>query len=182
MADAFTFENLWKQHPEIASDGKPCKNGNNKGQAFTNQCAINMGVAFTECGVNTRKWGIDHCNRARFEEEHRGHVLRAENFANALRKHGNIKGLGSLQKIKPEDFDLSVTGKTGIIFFKDYWRREDSGVKETFANRSGDHIDLWNGSRLTDWFTWIRIQAGFSWEGSFSDYSKSKEVWFWQVL
>ncbi len=28
----------------------------------------------------------------------------------------------------------------------------------------------------------IRIQLGFSIEGSFSDYHDSKEIWFWKVI
>ncbi|WP_429267926.1 T6SS effector amidase Tae4 family protein [Paraburkholderia sp. EB58] len=36
------------------------------------------------------------------------------------------------------------TGRTGIIFFGSYWRR---CLKE--KDPSDDHIDLWNGERLT---------------------------------
>ncbi|PCK06167.1 MAG: hypothetical protein COA42_17580, partial [Alteromonadaceae bacterium] len=58
-----------------------------------------------------------------------------------------------------------ISGKKGIIFFKDYYG----------SNQQGDHIDLWNGSRLTKFKTWI--------EFSFRDgrhYSKAT-VWFWPV-
>lgn len=34
--------------------------------------------------------------------------------------------------------------RTGIVFFKDYWQRNtDFG-----ENRTGDHIDLWDGRGL----------------------------------
>lgn len=94
---------------------------------------------------------------------------------------GYIPGLQKAVKGSPDDFAKKLSGKRGIIFFKDDYQRTNNGKKESFRNRSGDHIDLWNGSRLTDWFTWIKIQAGFSWEGSFSDFGKTKEVWFWRV-
>lgn len=64
------------------------------------------------------------------------------------------------------------------IFFKVFWRRGN----ETFGNRSGDHIDLLNGRRLTDWLSYPRIQLGFSIEGTFSDYHESREIWFWKVI
>jgi hypothetical protein len=76
------------------------------------------------------------------------------------------------------DLTAYLHAQQGIIFFKDFWRRGN----ETIGNRSGDHIDLWNGRRLTDWLSYPRIQLGFSIEGSFSDYHESKEIWFWKVI
>ncbi|PZW63162.1 type VI secretion system (T6SS) effector Tae4 (amidase) [Pseudomonas sp. URMO17WK12:I6] len=101
----------------------------------------------------------------------------AEEIAQAL-SQAKIPGLHAIKKIKPKDFEDDLEGQQGIIFFKDFWRRGN----ETFGNRSGDHIDLWNGRRLTDWLSYPRIQLGFSIEGSFSDYHESKEIWFWKVI
>jgi hypothetical protein len=85
-----------------------------------------------------------------------------------------IHGIGLTRKLNPNTFPSELAGKTGIIFFKDFWVR----TNEAFASRSGDHIDLWNKNRLTDWKTWFLISTVFNTSG---DYSDSKEVWFWEV-
>ncbi len=67
--------------------------------------------------------------------------------------------------------------RTGLVFFQNYWG----------PGMQGDHIDLWNGSRLTDRGSWLRIHARI---GSFgihsilsdvSDMEKAQAVWFWQL-
>lgn len=58
-----------------------------------------------------------------------------------------------------------IFGRKGIIFLKDYYGQ----------NNQGDHIDLWNGKRLTKYASWV--------EFAFRDgrrYSKAT-VWFWPV-
>jgi hypothetical protein len=47
--------------------------------------------------------------------------------------------------------------------------------------KSGDLIDLFHGSRVTERAPWIRIHWGISWDGVWSDFKKSKEIWFWQM-
>lgn len=183
MADAFTFKNLWKHHPEITDNGKACIGGGfDNGNTIGNQCAINVSVAFEKCGVEVGKWGIQLCTLAKKEKSHRNHAVRAEELANEFRKR-SIKGVGSLQKITPEDFNISLAGKTGIIFFKDYWRRK----KETFENRSGDHIDFWDGSKTTS-AGWFRLNMLNSLDLGFinprlqySDLQDSRAIWFWAV-
>ena len=61
------------------------------------------------------------------------------------------------------------------MFFKDYWQRG----KETFDNRSGDHIDLWNKDELTGGSMLTRTIYEFF--GIVSDLNKSKEILFWEV-
>ena len=60
----------------------------------------------------------------------------------------------------------SISGEKGIIFFKDYYG----------PNSQGDHIDLWNGSRLTKFVSWFEfgIRDG-------RHYAKA-DVWFWPVF
>ncbi len=168
-----TFKKLWDSHPTITGEDNPC--ATDRRVNFSDQCAIRVGVALSACGFNTANIpGARHCW---YHKKSAGHVLAAEELANGLIKYP-IAGLGKVQKIDPSKFKNKLAAHKGVIFFKDYWSRNG----ESYRNRSGDHIDLWNGIRLTDWFTWVRIQAGFSWEGRFSDYSKSKEIWFWKVL
>lgn len=38
-------------------------------------------------------------------------------------KNSNFSWLGNLQKINPKSFQDDLDGKTGIIFFNDYWQR-----------------------------------------------------------
>jgi len=67
------------------------------------------------------------------------HILLAEEMAVWLNK-SSFNWLGEVEKISPSSFQDDLDGKTGIIFFKDYWQRGN----ESIPNRSGDHIDLWN--------------------------------------
>ncbi|MGP9826916.1 type VI secretion system amidase effector protein Tae4 [Ectopseudomonas khazarica] len=167
------FKELWESHPTITGEDNPCTTN---GQVnFSDQCAIRIGVALNACGVDTSSIpGVRYCWH---HKKSAGHILAAEELAVALTRY-RIPGLGPVQKIDPSKFKDELISQRGIIFFKDYWLRQG----ESFANRSGDHIDLWNGTRLTDWFSWARIQAGFSWQGTFSDFEDSKQVWFWKVL
>lgn len=102
------------------------------------------------------------------------HILLAEELAQWLCK-ANIGGVGKVEKISPKTFQKDLDDRTGIIFFKDYWQRGN----ENFANRSGDHIDLWNKNKITSSSMFTR---GFlELLGRVSDLNEAKEVWFWEV-
>jgi len=89
-----------------------------------------------------------------------------------------LPGVRATQKIIPgAGFNKRINGKKGIIFLKDYWARSGQTT-----NPTGDHIDLWNGSRLTALTSYFRVRWGITWDGEWSDYHRSKEVWFWEVL
>ena len=171
------FEDLWKHHPTIEGIDNPCStNGKSN---FDNQCAIKVGVALAKCGIKTSSLpGAIHCWHGHDKSE--GHVIRAEELANGLDKLP-VAGLGKTEKIAVGDYHNKLRSKKGIIFFKDYWRREINGKLESHRNRSGDHIDLWNGSRLTDWKTWARVRFNIVIPGVWSNLKQSKEIWFWEV-
>jgi len=147
-----------------------------------------MGVSLTKCDVNTSRIpGAEHCWHK--HDKSLGHIIRAEELAKGLEKYSVfLPGVQKIQKINPKEFKDRLRGKRGIIFFKDYYQRTNNGKKESFRNRSGDHIDLWNGSRLTDFKTWSRIHirmGGFGIHSLFddvSDYEDSKSIWFWRIL
>lgn len=171
------FKQLWGAHATIAGENDPCSTD---GKAnFPDQCAIRVGVALARCNVKTASIpGATHC----WHHEHRkGHILRAEELAKGLTLYP-IAGISRVQKLTPEGYSAAIRGRTGIIFFKDYWRRSHRGREESFRNRSGDHIDLWNGSRLTDWTSWVRVRFGLTIPGVWSDLEDSKGIWFWQVM
>ena len=170
------FNQLWKNHPTIQKETYPCKSTSGK-KNFNDQCAIRMGACLAKSGVNTTK--IVSKNRHCWQHDvSYGHILAAEELANGL-KRCIIPGIQKMDKFDSSQFQRELNHKQGIIFFKDFWQRTINGKKEIFRNRSGDHIDLWNGSRLTDWRTWFAISNVFNTGGA---YGKSKEIWFWRVL
>lgn len=74
-----------------------------------------------------------------------------------------------------------VKGKTGIIYFEDYWQRAGE------QGRTGDHIDLINArgtmASIGAFRTWLRTTfPNFSenW-ADMSDLKRSKKVIFWEV-
>ncbi|GGB22292.1 T6SS effector amidase Tae4 family protein [Agarivorans gilvus] len=164
------FEELWENYPTIQGEKAPCRTNGEKN--FSDQCAIRMGSCLAANGVDTTKL-VSRKRHCWHHELSHGHVLAAEELANGLSRN-RISGIDKKVLVDPLSFQKTISGKSGIIFFKDFWNR--SG--ETFRNRTGDHIDLWNGSRLTDWRTWFFISSTFNTGG---DYSKSKEIWFWRV-
>lgn len=171
------FEELWKNHPTVLNSNDPCEI-NGKPQ-FSNQCAIRVGVALSKCGIDTSKMpGARHCW---YHKKAQGHILAAEDLANSLNKYP-INGIQPAITVDPKTFKNDLKNKKGIIMFKDYWKR----VGE--INPTGDHIDLWNGSRLTDPKSWARIhlRAGsfglHSFIPGWSDLENSKSVIFWRIL
>ncbi len=106
---------------------------------------------------------LDRCPGAKcWSHTGNKHVLRAEELANWLMK-SQLSGFGKKEDINPAEFQKQLAGRTGIVFFKDYWTRKN----ETLEGRSGDHIDLWNYNRITGAsmiyrsvieFFWIRIR------------------------
>jgi hypothetical protein len=49
------------------------------------------------------------------------------------------------------------------------------------TTRTGDHIDLWNGSRMTECFSWLRVHLGVSWDGRWSNFRGSPRTLFWAI-
>jgi hypothetical protein len=167
------FKDLWENHATVSDVDNPCQKDGKP--AFSNQCAIRVGNALALSGYDTSNLpGAEHCWHHPKSE---GHILRAEQLASALM----LKRPSSFAKpesIPVKNFKTHIAGKKGVIFFKDYWLRNS----DPSNSPTGDHIDLWNGSRLTDWTSWIRITTGLSIDGVWSDFGKSKEILFWRVL
>ena len=160
------FEKLWDNFPH----GEPCDG------TFKNQCAIKVGAALAKCGVNTASL-VPEKRHCWFHNTHDGHILSAEELANGLIRT-KIPGINPPQELTPVNYKSVISGKIGIIFFKDYWLRDtDKKDKPT-----GDHIDLWNKNRITDWSSWLRIQFGIVIPDVWSDFEKSKKIMFWSVV
>ncbi|MGL6314486.1 T6SS effector amidase Tae4 family protein [Vibrio sp. WXL103] len=162
---------LWESYPTIQGGEAPCKvNGKKK---FNDQCATRLRVALASYGVKTTN--LVPKGRLRwYHNSFQGHELAVEKLANGLARVP-IGGIQKKAQVVPVTFNKDISGKKGIIFFKDFW----AGNGESFRNLSGVHIDLWSGSRLTDWRTWPLISSTFN-KGR--NYSKSKGIWFWRGL
>ncbi len=170
------FRKLWDSHPYQTSVNDPCSS--NGKPNYSDQCAIRIGATLAKCGVKSNALsGTRHCW---FHSSSEGHILSAEELAGALERT-RLPGSQNIRKIHPDLFKKELIGKTGIIFFKDYWQRTSGNSKESFRNRSGDHIDLWNGYRLAHMRSIVQLYLRIGSIGLGSDHSQSKEIWFWEV-
>jgi Type VI secretion system (T6SS), amidase effector protein 4 len=164
------FEILWGNFPDDKIVKSQCQNKQKDGsKPFGNYCAILLSDCFNKSGISVAKYK-GKC------WSHSGpkHILLAENLANGLRT-SRPKGFGEMIKVTPASFQDELKNKTGVIFFKDYWQRGS----QSFDNRDGDHIDLWNKNEISSSSMFVRSIAEFFRYSS--DLNKSKEVWFWEV-
>lgn len=97
------------------------------------------------------------------------YAIRAQELADWLARLGAVPS--RVEKLSAKEAFDKISDRRGIIFFQNYWG----------AGQQGDHIDLWNVSRLTDWKSWPRIHFHLSWEGVWSDYRAADSVWFWAM-
>lgn len=166
------FDDFWKNHPTVSSSipDNPCSTG--KVKNFENQCAIRLGVALEKSGVDTRSFDLMFPKRRCWHHKP-GHILAAEELAHWIQHSGKFGMKETYAGGKAFD---AIHARRGIVFFKDYYG----------PGNTGDHIDLWNGARLTALDTWMRIHArlgsfGLHSLGFGSDFEKSASIWFWPV-
>jgi hypothetical protein len=126
---AISFQELWGAYPH--SD--PCSG------PYRDQCAARIGESLKGCGIE----GLSF-KGARCHADHPGHMLRAAEVAEWLHKRP-FAGCPAPTSLTAKTWDKDIAGSTGIIFFDGYWHRDSDGPNVT----TGNHIDLWNGSRLT---------------------------------
>jgi hypothetical protein len=102
-------------------------------------------------------------------------------------KKVRVAGLKSAIKVNPKEFGNKLSGKKAI-FFKDYWRRTVAGNTGPLRNRSGEYVDIRNGSRTTEVSSWARINLRIGSFGirsitdRFSDFEDSSEIRFWGTI
>lgn len=167
-----TFNELWNNFPS----GYPCDK-----DAFSNQCAIRVAVALQNCGASLATYKGVCCW---FHKEVK-HALRAEELANWLNKR-YLAGWPAATDITGRDWKEKAADKQGVIFFKDYWLRSGEKIP------SGDHIDLWNGSRFpnTSPISWLgntlRFGLGVDSIGipyiQYSDLGGAKKILIWEIV
>ncbi len=165
------FDDLWKNFPQKEVVKHKCRNKQSTSNVpFDNYCAILLTECFIRSGIDFSQCKGDRC----WSHGGKKHILRAEELANGLRERPPI-GFSRAEKILPGSFEKTLKDRTGVIFFKDYWKRGS----ESFENRSGDHIDLWNKDEITSSSMFTRGILEFF--GRVSDLNKSREIWFWEV-
>lgn len=145
------FSVLWDKHPanQVPPVNAPCSNESGTPN-FANQCAIRMGVCLTDAGADLSSFRGVSC----WHGHGRRHILRAEELGNYLKTRRDIVGTASIDK-SPTLADY--TSRRGIAFFLNFWGR----------GNQGDHIDVWNGSKMG--------------KGSDSYFASAQEVWFWEL-
>ena len=141
-----SFGLLWANHPTSRGIDAPCSSGGMSN--FENQCAIRMSVALTSCGVSLATFRGAKCWHG-----HSDHALRAQELADWLANGGCGFGSPTVHRNAKASSFIS----SGIVFLKNFWG----------TGGQGDHIDLWDGQRMT--------------KGSSTYFAQSEEVWFWDL-
>ncbi len=151
------FETLWSEHPHVKGNG-PLLDEND----YPDQCAVNLYASLKASGFDTSAFH----GRLSWQKDKPKYAIAAQELADWF-----TSKVGSPEIYTGSEVFEKVSGRTGIIFFRHYWG----------LGNQGNHIDLWNGSRLTAKTSWIRIHFDVSWRGIWTDYRGAKAVWFWPV-
>jgi hypothetical protein len=155
------FITLWNNHPNIKGDTPLLDKA-----VYDNQCAINLSAALMRSGMSLTGF----TGALSWEKDKPKYAIRAQELANWLSSppsHLHVKP----QKFGGKEAFEKIRGKTGILFFQNYWG----------AGNQGDHIDLWNGHRLTHFRSIPQIYLRIGSFGLGSDYRDSESVWFWAL-
>jgi hypothetical protein len=173
-----TFAKLWESYPSghpyvDPKTGKPPK-------GYENQCAIKVSMAIHGAGIemksfqgaavsmNGLKTAVGATQLAAW--------LKLQPFCGLPKEPENVTG---------KNWQDNITGRSGIIYFENYWRRSGETRVAT-----GDHIDLWNKTRLTPNAANNARRIGVSslqWlpgplaSLNFSDLGNSTKILFWEI-
>lgn len=179
---ALTFDELWNNYVT----GNPYNDPNGQ---YSNQCAIRMSATFHRVGIEMKAFSQKlvtpmpgKSTLGRIILDGKLTATRAYELAEWL-KLCPVAGLSVPQDITGSEWREKLTGRTGIIFFFGYWQQDG----DPLDNLSGGHIDLWNGSRLTNngilgaAENFLRFTLNRPTGPGFSDLSKSKQILFWEM-
>jgi hypothetical protein len=169
---ALTFAQLWDAYPKF----DPCSGH------YKDQCAARLGESLRGCGIE----GLSF-KGARCTVDHPGHMLRAAEVSDWLHRRP-FAGCPAPSSLNAKTWDKDISGSTGIIFFSGYWHRDSDGPNVT----TGNHIDLWNGQRLTmtgfsdtaatiGRFMLGRQSMFAGTDFGYSDLHNSDRILFWEV-
>lgn len=156
-----TFQTLWNNHPTTKGDAALLDV-----KAYPNQCAVRMHAWLERSGFDLKTFrGLRSWQKGK-----PGYALRAQELADWLASP--FSKLPPVEKYRGQEVFQKIGAKTGIIFFQNYWG----------PGNQGDHVDLYNGSRLTDWRSWVRLRFRIVIPGVWEDLEKAQGVWFRHIL
>jgi hypothetical protein len=171
------FIDLWIGYPKTSTPYRDPKTGKVP-KIYDNQCAIRVSVSLHAVGVTMKSF-----KGASLTVDEKKVAIRAQELADWLKLQPFCGLPQRAEVITGADWQAKIKGRTGIIFFKDYWSR-DGEVR----NATGDHIDLWNGSKMTAssltgaFHSFLRFTIGIDHiEGFYSDLGKAKQILFWEI-
>jgi hypothetical protein len=149
---------------------------------YPDQCAIKLCVALHAGGVDMQAYP-----GAATVIGGKRTGLRAAEVAAWLNTQA-FCGLPLALRVTGADWQARIAGKTGIIYFANYWRRSGE------SKPTGDHIDLWNQSTLSPSLeSFFRFRLGIdripnpfellrgqqsNW---YSNLDEATEIMFWQI-
>lgn len=174
-----TFKELWDAYP---SNSIEHINPKTEEDEFGNHCAINVSDALYKCDIKLKSFTGAKCWH-KCSSSKNIHVIRAQELADWLKKQP-FAGCPKPIKLTGATYEDAIDGKTGIVFFKDYWQRNSEKGTD---NRTGDHVDLWDGKGVNQMASQNAVENlitntfGVHWDGVYSDKGKSKEVLFWEI-
>ena len=152
------FSDLWDNHPStsIPSDDPgnfPCRDKHGAVHAaLENQCAIRLGIALQAAGVKTDSVPGTRC----WNGHGRKHILRVLDFIPWI--EAKSTQIGCKKKVVHKNVThADFLAKKGICYFQNFYG----------TNNQGDHLDLWNGTRIA--------------KGDLDYFERSEEVWFWEM-
>jgi len=163
--EAVKFKVLWSAYP--GSDPCDAKDADGK-RLFSNQCAIRTSYALKTVGVTFKSYAT---SRKCWVHPNADHCLAAKELADWLELQP-FAGCRKAEIVTGESWRDKVIDRTGIICFEDYYAPENGS--------GGDHIDLWNGSRMTPLSSWFRTRFGIV-VPNWSDLRKARKIRFFPI-
>lgn len=180
------FDELWAAYPSDNIRHIDPKTGKD---VFSDHCAINVSHALLQCGIGLKTFKGTRCWHCPTPDAVTGkgiHAIRAQELSDYLVTRP-FAGCPKPVVLTGENYEKNISGETGIVFFKDYWLRDNE------KSPTGDHIDLWNKGKLAgsgSLLSYLRVNfpdATESISGLFGSSSritslaKSKQVLFWGI-
>jgi hypothetical protein len=172
--EAIKFVQLWDNYVT----GNPYND-----PTYDNQCAIRLSATLHRVGVEMKSFsqrivkpGPGKRSIGRILLNGKATATRADEMASWLQLQPFCGLPPKPENITGVDWEKKVRGRTGIIFFGGYWRREG----ET-GQGSGGHIDLWNGERMTGFGTGLRSRWNIVIPGIWSDLNAANTILFFAV-
>lgn len=108
-------------------------------------------------------------------------AIRAQELAAWLKLQDTSRSAARARVDSRPEWQEKIKGRPGIVYFADYWRRPAE------KDSTGDHIDLWNGRRLTasglegTLVTFMRFGLGINSGILYSDLGSARAILIWEV-